>query len=141
MEDKKLEIKVDQSVSYQDLSDLLISALEGGSNYWYRIERYVEPDEFTFLAGQSLEEAKKYRHSTYPFNPGGALVISDFYGADGMEDAMTTKKLDLDAIKVGCQLMAEKSVKHWANFIEGNADAETGDIFLQYCIFGTIVYG
>jgi len=37
--------------------------------------------------------------------------------------------------------MAEKYPRHFHNFLEENDDAETGDVFIQCCLFGEIVYG
>jgi hypothetical protein len=37
--------------------------------------------------------------------------------------------------------MSEKFPEHWADFINENDDAITGDIFVQCCVFGDTVYG
>jgi hypothetical protein len=49
----------------------------------------------------------------------------------------------LSAIDIsdGLKLMAQKYPKHWAQFLLGNEDSITGDIFIQLCLFGELVYG
>jgi len=37
--------------------------------------------------------------------------------------------------------MAEKYPRHFANFAQEAEDAETGDVFIQCCVLGEIVYG
>ena len=39
------------------------------------------------------------------------------------------------------QIMADKFPRHFANILNENDDAETGDVFLQCCLWGDIVYG
>jgi hypothetical protein len=50
------------------------------------------------------------------------------------------KRLDMAAIKNGLKVMAEKYPHHWQDFVSENDDAITGDVFLQCCLFGEIVY-
>ena len=114
------------------ISDLLCCALEGGSNYWYCIDEFGSPPELKFRSNS--EEI--FRHLDYPLNEGGYLMISVH-----IEDSGAPKRLDLDTIKRGLGVMAEKYPRDYGNFIKENEDSETGDVFLQCCLFGEIVYG
>ena len=49
--------------------------------------------------------------------------------------------LDGDAVQRGLQTMAEKYPRHWGDFIRENEDAITGDVFIQCCLLGEVVYG
>jgi len=49
--------------------------------------------------------------------------------------------LDRAALHRGVKAMSEKFPEHWADFINENDDAITGDIFVQCCVFGDTVYG
>lgn len=119
-------------VQVRRLQDLLCSALEGGSNYWYMIHEEVKPSAMP----DRVDEARVYPHIDYPTNPGGALLIGD------REDPKDPpKRLDLPAIQRGIQVMAEKYPKHFGDFMNENDDATTGDVFLQCCLFGQLVYG
>jgi hypothetical protein len=125
------------NVSKKRVADLLISAFEGGSNYWYRIEEFVRPPKRDFV----FDAEHVYRHAEYPLSTGGALKISDLYGVDGDEKRKTVKVLGLPEIEEGLRVFARIYPIHFANFVAENDDAVTGDVFLQVCLFGEIVYG
>jgi pimeloyl-ACP methyl ester carboxylesterase len=38
-------------------------------------------------------------------------------------------------------LMPQVAPEHWADFLTENEDAETGDVFVQLCLLGEVVYG
>jgi len=127
-----MKIVITHEVSLHEISNLICSAIEGGSNYWYRIDQFIEPKKIEF---RSMED-KVYRHLDYPLNEGGALIFSVPEDEDGK-----TYRLDLAVIETGLQLMAEKHSSDFGDFVSGNYDANTGDTFLQLCLFGEIVYG
>lgn len=137
-------VSVSLDVSIKDIQDTLCSAFEGGSNYWYRIEEFIKPTEFTHYSFGKPEEGKEpeiFRHIDYPTNPGGALIVSDYFGAEEDEEGMTKARLDLESIKKGITVMANLYPYHFKNMIAENGDAETGDVLLQCCVFGKLVYG
>lgn len=115
-----MDFQITTKVPVKRVSDMLVSALEGGSNYWYMIQEKIEPQNFDNLKDE-ISPDKPFAY-TLPFNPGGALLIDD-------------------SMAKGLQTMAEKYPRHYANFISENDDAETGDVFLQCCILGEVVYG
>jgi hypothetical protein len=127
-----LSVTVKHSVSLDRISNLLCSAFEGGSNYWYVINEFVKPKALTFRT----DESEVYRHLDYPLNEGGALIIGDMEDEDS-----EAKRLDLKAIEKGLKIMAEKYPRHMLDFINDNDDADTGDVFLQCCLFGEAIYG
>lgn len=132
-------MKVCNEVSLSRISDMLCSAFEGGSNYWYEITKFNEPPKMEFLSSPDLNDGKPFPHIDYPLNKGGSLVIRCIEG--DRINGKTHWKLDLAAIRKGLQLMAEKSPRHYANFVNEDDDAETGDVFLQYCLFGEVIFG
>ena len=46
-----------------------------------------------------------------------------------------------EKIAKGLRLLSEGYPKHFGWFLDENEDAETGDIFLQLALFGTVQYG
>jgi hypothetical protein len=120
------------NVTRKSVAYLLCSAFEGGSNYWYQIHDYVEPQSLTFR----FDKGEVYEAYDYPLNDGGAVLVGDSEEPDD-----EPKRLDLAAIERGLQVMAEKYPRHWQDFANENDDACTGDVFLQCCLFGEIVYG
>jgi hypothetical protein len=135
-----MKFKIEQEIPIQRISDLLCGAFEGGSNYWYRIEEFVKPENFDNTPDK---DDRRFRHLSFPTNKGGALVISTV-GADGEpegDEELVTYRLDLESIEEGLPVMAAKYPRHFNNFITECDDSETSDVFLQCCLFGEIIYG
>ena len=144
-------ISITQDIPRERVENLLCDALEGGSNYWYMIKDKIEPvgEGFAYY-GSHNEKKTKYLH-LYPLQEGGALMIDDS-NADEPE-LKEPVRLDWARVKEGLRLWALDAMKDdedktrgahprlWADFIKDNTDAETADCFLQYCIFGKVIYG
>lgn len=128
-----MEIKTE--VSTQRISDTLCNAFEGGSNYWYRIEKFTKPVNFN----NTPADEQRFKHLSYPLNEGGSLLISDANEA-GEEDKRT-EILNLETIQKGVQLMASLHPRHFSDMVNDNDDATTGDVLLQLCLFGEVIYG
>ena len=131
-------------VTADKISHLLSNAFAGGSNYWYDIKTFIEPSVIEYLSDAEFaksvgNEPKIYKYLDYPLNAGGGVIITS--KEDDEINGQTEFLLNLDSIGKGIQIMAEKYPKHFTNFIEENDDAETGDVFLQCCLFGETIYG
>jgi hypothetical protein len=116
------------------VADLLCCAFEGGSNYWATIKEKRSPLEFNFRYMADLFD-KPTIYTDYPLNRGGFLMVGDNEG--DMPDAL----LDRGTIRNGLQVMADKYTRHWHDFINDNEDADTGDVFLQCCLYGEVIFG
>jgi hypothetical protein len=124
--------KVVTELPIAKVADLLCCAFEGGSNYWYEIVDYGRPVCFEFRTSPE----RIYNHIDYPLNEGGWLLIADLENP-----AWQPKVLGLAEIKRGLQVMADKFSLHYADALNEDGDAVTGDVFLQCCIFGDVIYG
>lgn len=119
---KQITITVKKEITQEQLSDLLCSALEGGSNYWYK---EVMP----------LGEKKKYSTSSFY----AALIEHGFTIKDKETGEMFTVKPE--KFEKAFQLMADDYARHFNDFINDGGDAETADVFLQLCVFEDIIFG
>ena len=135
--DDTIELKAIVRVKKQRVADLLCSALEGGSNYWYRIEKFVKPKPKHLKPHTGTGGI--FRHVDYPLCKGGAIIVSDHHGADGGIEVHT--RVDLEQIINGLELMCTLYPRHYSNWLTEKDDAETGDVFLQLCVLGDLVYG
>ena len=124
-------------VSTKRILDMLVTAFEGGSNYW--IEEVLSNPP----AGTKYEDYKNGgKHSTTEYYPayqvlpfvGGSVTVID--NEDG-----TKYCLNSAAIADGLQRMAEKYPRHWNDFVNENDDASTADVFLQCATMGDVVFG
>lgn len=148
---------IEQTISLEKVSNLIISALEGGSNYWYMIQKEIKPvtKERIYLDSIWDEQRKKnpnWLSSVEIVFNGGALMIDDSMADD--PELKEPIRFDLECIQKGLEvwqadvqsggtLHGSESAdpSHWADFIGGNDDQTTADVFLQYCIFGKVIYG
>jgi len=113
---------------------MLCCAFEGGSNYWCVIKEKKQPDFFLFRYMPDLSD-KPTSYTDYPLNRGGFLMVGDIEG--DMPDGL----LDLGTIRYGLQVMADKYPRHFQDLLNDNDDAITGDVFLQCCLWGEVVFG
>lgn len=49
--------------------------------------------------------------------------------------------LTIEDVKKGLELMRDQYPRHWADLVEQNDDAVTGDVWLQLATFGDLIYG
>lgn len=153
-------MKVEIEMPEERIQDLLCNALEGGSNYWYLIERYHYPNKCPKCGRVTLDSYCKgtgkhmkfheetatvkatkedlgieFAHIELPFR-GGWIEFSDLE-----DEEAEHKNLTLEAIQRGVKILAEKYPRHFGDWIGENDDAITGDVFLQCCLFGEVIYG
>lgn len=138
------EVKTTITLSKSRIQSLLCTAFEGGSNYWYRNLKPVLPEGIVledFCEGGRFTDPKEYWHwcEIVPLHPGCALTIEDQY--EPLAGYQYPYRLDMQAIERGVNVMAEKCPRHFADVINENDDAITGDVFLQCCLFGEVIYG
>lgn len=132
---QKIDINI--AVSIEDIENLLCSAFEGGSNYWAEVKGKRAPAEWTYF-GDYNEKKTKYLH-LYPLN-GGGVMIQDIE-ENGSQRLEKPAELNQAKLKKGLQIMAQEYPKHFSSILTDDTDAETGDVFLQCCLFGEIIYG
>lgn len=125
--------KVELTVTRERVSDLLTSAFEGGSDYWYCVAKKIAPTTWEFTS-EPTPTRGHYRQD-YPLNPGGSLLICDI---DDEEKTQIT--LDWAALQRGLTVMQKKYPEHFADFLSENDDAITGDVFLQCCLYNEIIF-
>lgn len=127
-----LTLQINYEVSNELISDLLASALEGGSNYWADHIKYKKPVNFA----NTKAGDEKFIHISYPMNEGGEITIRD------REDEDKEHTLNLSKIKRGLKRMARsKYAIRFQNILREDYDAEDADIFLQFAVLGDCIYG
>lgn len=129
---------------------LLCAAFEGGIRYWATVEEYIEPEPALLESHLEGMGGSVYAYADYPLTPGGAVIISDrgqheraYDDAGQPRDppGMRTARIDLETIQLGLTLFATKYPLHYAAWLNESFDATTGDVFVQLCAFGAVIYG
>lgn len=138
-------MKVQQEISDETIKNVLCCGFEGGVGYWCRIEGY----EYTAsLIAADFSEGGKMQGDHYwhpcqlvPLVGGCAVICGDLENPDAKDDPKQ-HRLDRAALQRGLEVMSSKYPRHFANMLDDcRCDAETGDVFIQCCLFGEIVYG
>lgn len=116
------------NVSWQQIEGTLCSAWEGGSNYW------LECYDFRPPADPADVERIEHRYQNALYSGGACLVRL-------VEERTELAPLTREKLLEGLQIFAQKYPKHFSNMLSDKSDAETGDVYLQCCLFGEVVYG
>lgn len=128
VEVNSLTISVRSHIKFEDIKNLLDSASRG-SAYWCRSDLAYESETDCALTPQGIEiedcEETEER----------------FVGGIWKKYQPKIHNLNLQMIKKGLTVMAKKFPNDFADFIKGDYDMNTGDTFLQCCIFGEVIYG
>jgi hypothetical protein len=120
-------ITVPIEVSRQDISDLIVSAIEGGCGYWTRCIR--RPREVDCREDQ-------------PYLGHKIIFVEAVDESNPTDDEEHTLDLtNLTQVMAGLAEMAKIAPRHFGDFIADNADAITADVFIQATLFGEIRYG
>lgn len=131
-----MEIKINQSISREVLEDIFVTALEGGSNYWY------------YLPHESVEAIRKaVPKSEDPYLSTAILkaildhdVKVPVNDAENEEDVIGI--ITKGTMQARLQLLSD-SGNRWAleKHIKDEGDADSADIVFQYLTMGEVVYG
>ncbi len=124
-------MKIIVNITEKQIADALVSAFEGGSNYW--IKEIEEKGNQTARPWGKNEPTPSYISA--PLSNGGSVVITARDGDEG-------GTLNLKTIKRGLTVMAKEFPRHFGDLLsEDSWDAETADVLLQCCIYGKVIYG
>lgn len=118
----------DVFVSDEDIDDIMVSALEGGINYWCNEAEVV---------GEYLGE-----YASEQISRGGTLRLYDFEEENWQE--LTREKFIAGLKKYIINPTASdicEIVDHEIRIDTCQADAEVADAIIQYAVFGDIIYG
>ena len=129
-----MEIKT--TISREVLEDVFVTALEGGSNYWYflpdhsveLIRRAVPKEEDPYLSTAILKAILDHDVK---------VAINDAENEDEVVGIITK-----DLINPRLQLLSESKLK-WAldAHLNEQGDADSADIVFQYIAMGEVVFG
>lgn len=132
-----MDIKITQIISREILEDIFVTALEGGSNYWYylpdssvkAIRKAVPKSEDPYLSTAILKAILDHDVK---------VVIED---AENEGDVIGVITRSTMAPRL--QLLAESKENKWAleRHLRENGDAGSADVVFQYMTLGEVVYG
>ncbi len=124
MEKISLNINAKLELTEQDINDLMVTALEGGINYWCKKARI----------SKMPEGCTKPMYASDVISKGGTLELYDAESTDKWE-------LTLEKFMNGVKFVCERDKYTSAEDLIDNHDADTADAIVQYALFNEIVFG
>jgi len=129
-----MEVKI--NISREVLEDVFVTALEGGSNYWYflpdhsieAIRRAVPKEEDPYLSTAILKAILDHDVK---------IAVNDADDEDEVIGVITK-----GTMQNRLQMLADSELK-WAldAHIKEQGDADSADIVFQYITMGEVIYG
>lgn len=130
-------IKSTTTLTDNDVRDLLCCALEGGSNYWYVIEKvFCTHRDMAELVGGKIKDP-----DVYDAIVDGQGVLIGLVEEDETVHGEKQWVLNREAITRGLQSLANNRPELFAKIAIEDYDANDADVFLQYALFGELVFG
>jgi hypothetical protein len=130
---QELELtRKNKTFTNQDIEDLFVTALEGGSNYWYYIKNI--PKEINYQVEQ-LKKPLAEAIANHVIN-GGYI---QFFDAENENELLGT--VDMDKLLDAISLLKKDYPDTWNNILDEDCDADCADIFLQLAVMGELTFG
>lgn len=124
---------VAKKITGQTISDQLITAFEGGSNYWA---------QGAYLQSADVMPTERPWYSC-PIVFDGDFIFELHYDDPDQEEGAGKgrKTIGQKEVAAGLQIFADKYPAAFAEMIAEEGDASTADLFLQCIVFGDAIYG
>ena len=117
-----IKIETEIEISNEDIIDVLTTALEGGSNYWYNFDDLsMINDDYTLLTDEVIYSALQ----------GINIPVFDIDDSSNLLGFLSK-----NTIEQGIKLFIEAGYS-----FEPDMDADDADILFQYIVLGDIIYG
>ena len=132
---KTFEAKNEQKhiFSTEDLNDLVVTALEGGINYWCGSAKIKKDTDGTFF-GVASEDQDKVVYASDVVGYGGVLILTD------AEDPSEKWELDAENMVKGIEMHCQKVGMPLSELMD-NYDASDADCIVQFACMGEITFG
>ena len=142
-----MKIKTEVEIPNDIIVALVITAFEGGSNYWApNVEFNGTRDGYDANPWYSAEKYTNYLAQADGLSTDVServlwFILFEDEDESGVMEDMKKHNIGRVQIEKGLNLMAANASWHFNNIVNDNWDAETADVFLQYVVLGEIVYG
>ena len=131
-----MEIQIKQEIGREVLENIFVTALEGGSNYWYHLGK----DAVNIVRShvpKSEEECLSMAVFIAVYDKGAMVPIRD---AEDEEEVIGY--LSKESFNYRLQKMSDDgNGRHIQNELNDDGDGDSSDAIFQYLALGEIVYG
>jgi hypothetical protein len=131
-EREKIENRKTKKITKEDIINIFVTALEGGSNYWYYIPTIPNGvRDIMNETGLATSEAI----GQYVLK-GGYVQIND---AEDEEEILGN--IDMDGLLDAIQKIKAEYPNVYNNIIDEDYDADDADVFFQIAVMGEVTFG
>tara|TARA_R110000796_G_scaffold215252_1_gene331235 strand:+ start:104 stop:511 length:408 start_codon:yes stop_codon:yes gene_type:complete len=123
------KMKVEIELEYEMFENIIVTALEGGSNYWYVLGDIKGCKKMPHKA-----ESERIAYGLW-HNKESKVCIHD------VEDGELLGTLTQDRVREGLALGCGEHMEEIGMMMDGKYDAWTADTLFQILVMGEIVYG
>ena len=128
---------------HENLANLLSVATYG--NAWPVVKAYKSDNDKGLFADCDCREDKWAEGLLH----GKGVMVYDCYDENIDEDAddftpfpdSAKHPITIADVQKGLELMRDQYPRHYADLVEEEDDAITGDVWLQLAVFGELIYG
>ena len=130
----KLSVTKTFNLTYEHFENVIVTALEGGSNYWYIInadefKKYLPQIAGTFNALTERISKALYENSKFKMN------VYD-QETDELLGTVTQESM-IKAFKIA----SDKYSHNFNNILSDDYDADDADVLFQLAVMGEVVFG
>jgi len=123
-------------ITYDHFEAVIVTALEGGSNYWYNLNTKEFKDKLPKAAGSFNCLTEKISKALYEDTRSRFKMNVYDVESDELLGTVTHQSM-IKAFKLA-------AIDHYHNFeniISGNYDAADADVIFQLAVMGNVVFG
>jgi hypothetical protein len=131
-----MKVSINIELTREVLEDIFVTALEGGSNYWYLIGAEAIKKVRAVVPDRSIPFSQALFTAVYDHN-----VDVEIHDIEEEEDEEAVGTISMTTMSERLQKCATDD-NSWAilNEINENGDATSSDVIFQYIALGEVVY-
>jgi hypothetical protein len=131
-----MKVSINIELTREVLEDIFVTALEGGSNYWYLIQEEAIKKVRAVVPDRSIPFSQALFYAVYDHN-----IDVDIHDIEEEEDEDAVGTISMTTMNERIQKCATDD-NSWAilNEINENGDATSSDVIFQYIVLGEVVY-
>jgi hypothetical protein len=131
-----MKVSINIELTREVLEDIFVTALEGGSNYWYLIGAEAIKKVRAVVPDRSIPFSQALFSAVYDHN-----IDVEIHDIEEEEDEEAVGTISMSTMNERLQKCATDD-NSWAilNEINENGDATSSDVIFQYIALGEVVY-
>jgi hypothetical protein len=128
-----MKLKLELELTYETFENIIVTALEGGSNYWYMLGDTKGIPKRDDMPNEAPSQRIAYG---LWHNKDSELPIWDLEEEDELLGTLT-----YDSVREGMQIACDNYLEEINMMIGGDYDAWTADTLFQVLVMGEVTFG